>query len=277
MIRYLQNMKRPGAAVFVSCHPPEGTYRVRVCRRYDDAFADVPEAEDGFVVNDSALTGALDWRGVIPGVEHWYAAFYLGPDGWTRSEPKAVTPTAETHAPYIDSLDVIRERVEIGLRALVDADILTHPRGHFAVLTAPPQFEDIIFPAVAVQLDQASPEEQFVGGFLGEELLDDGDIRDFSGWRSRYTVEIGAWSLNPDERRLLRRSLRDIIIANRDVFDVLGLQELTVSMSDSEDFQSYASPLYMSVLRCMYAAPDIIHSDSGAIADIPISIDADMS
>ncbi|MCK7579800.1 MAG: hypothetical protein MZV65_31665 [Chromatiales bacterium] len=133
-------------------------------------------------------TGVLDWHGLAPGVEHWYADYYWVDGVWQRSEPRAVTLTVQVHPPSLDSLDVIRERVEIGLNALVQAGILHHPRGAFGVLTAPPVLDDIVFPAVAVHLEQATPDQYSTGGFIGSDWLETGCRRDTEGWRLRYSV-----------------------------------------------------------------------------------------
>lgn len=275
MIRYLQDLNRAGAAVFIALAPPCGAVQMRVLRRWDDAFpSDAPDDPDAFVVYaGGAQAGVLDWHEVVPGVEHWYAAYYSIAGLWSRSDPVSITPSVQTHAPTLDSLDVIRERVEIGLNAMVTAGHLRHPRGRFAVLTAPPVLDDVVFPVVAVHLEQATPEQHFIEGFLGEEILEDGSWRDFEGWRSRYSVLAESWSLNPDERRLLRRAMRDVLVASRDVLELCGIQELDVTLADDEDFQSYSAPMYRSHARLSYLAPDVVWVETQPIAEVTMSID----
>ena len=55
------------------------------------------------------------------------------------------------------------------------------------------------------------------------------------------------WSLNVDERLVLRRALLSILMANRDVFEEAGMTELDVSFTDMEDFMSYSAPVYQAV------------------------------
>jgi hypothetical protein len=273
-IHYLQDLARPGAAVFAALADiPCGARQMRVLRRWDANFPDAPveDAETFAVFGGAPQTGVLDWHGLVPDIPHWYAVYYLVDDAWQRAEPQSIVPTRQVHPPSLDSLDAIRERVEIGLNALLDAGHLRHPRGRFTVLTAPPLFDDVAFPAVAVHLEQATPDQHFIGGFIGEERLENGCWQETAGWRSRYAVSIEAWSLNPDERRLLRRAIRDTVIAARDVLEMIGLQELEATVSDDEDFQSYNAPLYRTQTRLSYLAPDVVWSVDPAIDNVIVA------
>ncbi len=268
-ITYLQDLSRAAAAVYLYLDPPSGPSHLRLARRYDDVFPALPSGAGNVEIYAGPLTsGVLDWHEVVPGVPHWYAPYYLTGLTWTRGPARSITPTIQTHAPTRDSLDVIRERVEVGLNALVAAGHLRHPRQHFTVLTAPPVLEDAVFPAVAVHLDQATADQHFIGGFIGNSVTEGGQVRTDEGWWARYQVQVEAWSLNPDERRLLRRALRDILVAGRDVLELIGLLELEVSLADSEDFQSYNAPLYHTVAKLSYLAPDVIWSEAMPLREI---------
>lgn len=275
-IQYLQDLARPGAAVFLYLADiPCAARQLRVLRRWDANFPEQPieDAHTFAVFGGAPQAGVLDWHGLVPGVEHWYADYYWVDGVWQRGEPRAVVPTLQMHPPSLDSLDVIRERTEIGLNALVQAGVLRHPRGQFSVLTAPPVLDDVVFPAVAVHLEQAAPDQHYIGGFFSADVLESGCWRDGEGWRSRYSVMIESWSLNPDERRLLRRAIRDTLAASRDVLELCGIQELDVTLADDEDFQSYNAPLYRTHARLSYLAPDVIWVQTPPIRDLGIQVE----
>lgn len=273
-IKYLQDLSRAGAAVYLYLDPPAGPSHLRLVRRYDATFPALPTGTGNIEVYAGVPTGGiLDWHEVVPGAVHWYAPYYLTGATWTLGTAYSITPTIQTHAPTLDSLDVIRERIEVGLNALLADGYLRHPRNQFNVLTAPPVLEDACFPAVAVHLDQAVADTHFVGGFIGDDTTEDGLQRETEGWWARYQVQVEAWSLNPDERRLLRRALRDILVSGRDVLELIGLMELEVSLADSEDFQSYNAPLYHTVAKLSYLAPDVVWSESTPLSEIALPVE----
>ena len=273
-IKYLQDLSRAGAAVYLYLDPPTGPSHLRLVRRYDATFPALPTGTGNVEVYAGPTTGGiLDWHEVVPGAVHWYAPYYLTGATWTLGTAHSITPTIQTHAPTLDSLDVIRERIEVGLNALVADGYLRHPRNQFSVLTAPPVLEDACFPAVAVHLDQAVADTHVVGGFIGEDSTEDGLQRETEGWWARYQVQVEAWSLNPDERRLLRRALRDILVSGRDVLELIGLMELEVSLADSEDFQSYNAPLYHTVAKLSYLAPDVVWSEAAPLREIALPLE----
>lgn len=268
-ITYLQNLSRAAAAVYLYLDPPIGPSHLRLVRRYDDDFPASPTGAGNIEIYAGPLTaGVLDWHEVVPGVVHWYAPYYLTGLTWTRGDERSITPTIQTHAPTLDSLDVIRERIEVGLNALLADNHLRHPAQHFSVLTAPPLLEDTVFPAVAVHLNQATTDQHFIGGFIGNSTTEAGQVRIDEGWWSRYQVQIEAWSLNPDERRLLRRAFRDILVAGRDVLELLGLMELEVTWIDDEDFLPNNAPLYHTAAKLSYLSPDVIWSEGAPLREI---------
>lgn len=279
MIRYLHNFDRAGAGVLIALCPPANARQLRVLRRYDANFPDDPDNPGVGSVRvtggDRATSFAIDWQSVIPGVAHYYAPYYLVNGAWARGEERNIVPTVQTQSISRDSIDVIRERVEAGLNVFIDDGQLHHPRGRFDVLLGPPQFESVTFPAVALQTESNEQDEQFIGGFVGETNITDSISRDFRGGFSRYTVQIAIWSLNPDERRLLRHALRDVIVANRDLLELLGIQELEYSLRDDEDFQAYNAPLYRVIATLNYLSPDVIVDDAPTISRVNITTPTD--
>jgi len=276
MIAYAQDLHRAGAAVYLALRAPADVSHLRVERRYDDQFADLPGGPDTTTVYAGPpADGVLDWHEVLVGVPHWYAAYGLKRGVWVRyGSPVSVTPTAQPHAPRSDALDVLRERIEVGLNALLDAGVLTHGSGRFRVLFGPPALDGVEFPAVSLQLEQAAPDQQYIGGYLAAEVTESGDWSTQAGWYARYHVQVGLWSLNPDERRLLRASLRDILISNREIFELLGMQEMDVSLADHEDFTSYSATVYISTARLVFLAPCTITMTENALSDVTVAVTA---
>lgn len=248
---------------------------MRVLRRYDAAFPPDPDNPGVGSVQvaggDRVTRFAVDWQNVVPDVEHFYAPYYLIDGAWELGEAKSIVPSVQVQPISNDSVDLLRERIEAGLNALVDVGLLQHPEGRFDVMLGPPQFETVVFPAVALQTEVNNQDEQFIGSFLGSSMIGERTSRDFRGGFARYTVNVATWSLNPDERRVLRHALRDIIQANRDLLEMLGIQELEYSLRDDEDFQSYNAPIYRVIATLNYMAPDYIEDDAGVVSQVGIN------
>jgi hypothetical protein len=249
----------PGNAVHLSLSPPEGSVSIRVLRRWDDAFQGPEDAQAHVVFSGSPRIGVVDWLGLVNGVTVHYRLYSLSGDGqWSASDSVSETPQAEYHPVSMDALDLVRERIELGLNAQLSASRLTHPDNRFHVLTAPPVFNNVRLPVVVVMLSEDAPAEHYIGEFMGTETLED-DIRDYHGWLSRVSLQAVAFSLNPDERRLLRRTLKDIVIANSTIMESAGLQNIDFSISDSEDFESHDAPLYIASGQFSCLAPSVVY------------------
>lgn len=254
MIRYAHPLCS-GHAIHVVLQPPPGAVSMRLLRRWDAEFIgwDDPEA---FLVQSSApCAGVTDWRGLIDDVPVYYCAYYRVSDQWQASAVVTATPVAQVYLPHPEALDVLRERIEQGLNALVQADVLRHPSGAFSVLTAPPQIEQATFPVVSIQMQSDSPEMQFIGADVTEAFHqpDGAGVQAFSGYLSRVQLQVGIMSLNPDERRLLRRAIQEQLVRDVPVLEQAGVQALEMTFNDDEDFVSFDAPLYRSIghLSCL--------------------------
>ena len=138
-IQYLQDLSRAAAAVYLYLDPPDGPSALRLVRRYDATFPALPTGTGNIEVYAGVPTGGiLDWHEVVPGAVHWYAPYYLTGATWTLGTAHSITPTIQTHAPTLDSLDVIRERIEVGLNALLADGYLPDPPCEFLPGAAPP-------------------------------------------------------------------------------------------------------------------------------------------
>jgi hypothetical protein len=279
MIRYAHNLDRAGAAVYLALACPSAVDFIRVERRYADP-ADHAEAEQPggagatLIYAGPPTDGVLDWHEVLVGVPHWYVLYGRDVGGtWGRLGAAVdLTPTAHGQTPRLDAMDVLRERLEVGFNALLASGILAYPDARIRVLLGPPAIDHVAFPAVAVNLEQAAPDQQYIGGALLESHTESGDWEAQAGWYARYHVQVGIWALNPDERRLWRAALRDTLIANREVLEWLGIQEMETSLSDHEDFNTYAAPLYCTTASLRFLAPCTITLTVDALRDVVTAV-----
>jgi hypothetical protein len=79
------------------------------------------------------------------------------------------------------------------------------------------------------------------------------------GWLSNWVGQVNVWSQNPDERHALYRSLLRILIANIEVFEGLGIKNLSLRFSD-QDFISgeYDAPVYVCACNVTCQVPSHI-------------------
>ena len=80
------------------------------------------------------------------------------------------------------------------------------------------------------------------------------------------------WSLNVDERRLLRRLVKAALMANLPVFDDAGMVQIDLSFSDQEDFTSYPAPVYQAVGTLTCLAPSLIGDTVAPVTDVTVTV-----
>ena len=135
--------------------------------------------------------------------------------------------------------------------------------------TAPPQVKDSVPPLVTIQLTSDAPSQRY----LGEDIEGDDGFGEHEGWYSNVRLDVMGWSLNPDERNELRRALKRIVLANMPVFDHEGLALVEFSQQDTEDFTTYAAPMYQTMGTFTCQAPSqVAGGDYPVIAEIPMTI-----
>jgi len=259
-----------GNALRIFLAPPLGAKRWRVLRKVSDTFSG-PEDPDALLVHDGDERAVLDTRFLQNGTLYYYRAYYWDGSAWSAGQSATGTPSATYEDASTDVLSIVRERLDCGLQAEVARKNLVHDRNHIRVLTAPPVYQDTIWPVVTVQLQSEAPAGRGVGEMLEpDELSVDETLWDGSeGWLARVQLAIVGWSLNPDERIELRKALRRIIVANLPVFDDAGMVQIEFTQQDMEDFQSYPAPVYQTLgtLSCL-APVSVVTSSDPAISDV---------
>lgn len=258
-----------GNGLRVYMMPPASATRIRLLRKESDSFAGANDPA-ALVVSDGLEKVVSDIYALFNGVTVYYRAYYQINGVWHETATKSATPEATFIDVGVDPLTVVRERLELGLQVVVTRGSLQHERGFIPVLTASPQIEDIPLPLVTVHLAADSPDMRSVGEAIRNDVYtdDDGLWHSFEGGFFRTDLTIVGWSLNADERIVLRNALKTVLLANLPVFDAAGLLLVSWNFSDLEDFTTYAAPVYQAMCNFTCYAPSAVESVDPAIRDV---------
>lgn len=260
-----------GSAIRVLLKPPSGATRWRLLRKDADDFSGNDDLS-ALLVHDGAELAVTDIAGLYNGHRVYYRAYYRIGSDWVASNTVSGVPSAGFVDSSADPLLLVRDRLDFGLSVYVERGLLAHNTGRIPVLTASPLLEQTPLPVVTVHLSSDSSQNQFIGGVMFGDYLDDssGLWQSGTGWMSRWQLTIVGWSLNADERMALRQAIKAVIAANLEVFDDAGMVEIDVSFSDAEDFQTYSAPIYMTNCTFTCLAPTEISGTSAPIQEITI-------
>jgi len=249
-------------------NPPSTATHWRVLRNQTGTFIDANSPD---VVYAGIDRDYLDTT-VDNGTVYFYKPFYFVNGAWDSSYPAlSVTPNLAFMDVSPDPVSLVRDRLDAGLNALIVNGALSHPYNKLVVLTASPQTEDTLFPVVTVHLSDDRADDRGIGDLT--DTFDDYDPNIF-GWYSTVCLEIVGWCLNGDERLALRKAIKTTLISNLEVFNQAGLHQLTLTFSDSEDFESYHCPIYRThcSLHCT-----VISAVQSTIVYPPATITSTMS
>ena len=259
-----------GNALRIILEVPAGASAMRLLRKVSDTFAGQDDA-GAFLVSTDIQRGVLDSASLKNGTLYFYRAYYLVAGGWVASTTVSATPASTYVDRGGDVLTLVRERLDLGLQEEVRRKTLAHKNGHIPVLTAPPTFEDTLWPIVTVHLQNEAPEARGIGEQMFNEAFDSisNVWAEGEGWLARVQLTIMGWSLNPDSRIELRKALRRIVVANLPLFDFAGMVEIDFSQQDAEDFGSYSAPVYQVICTLSCLAPVAVGGTaSGSIDDV---------
>lgn len=256
-----------GNALSLHLEPPATAMAWRILRKASDSFTgeDDPSA---FVVYEGNESVVLDTSSLPNDVRAYYRA-YATDDGvtWYDAGGNFGTPSSTYEETTTDVLSFMRERLEWGLAEEVRRGKLTSESGYIRVYIATPTNErDQQFPLVTVHLDN----EDNADRALGEDIAGLGD--DTEGWLSSVNLTIIGWSLNADERSLLRQAIRRIIMANFAVFDAKSWLLPTLSQQDVDAVSGeYPAHMYQVMNNFSCLAPVRVSSDVAGITVSNIS------
>lgn len=265
-----------GTALRLFLSPPAGAVRWRILRKGTDSFTG-PDDPSAFVAYEGDDKVVLDTASLRNDVMAFYRPYYWISGAWVDGGQTASgTPSAAFTDGSTDVLGVVRQRLENGLQHEVAAGTLHNDLGYIQVFSAPPQLsDDLRFPLVIVEMGPERPAERAIG----EEIADDEFDTDTAtwaaseGWLADVTLQIVAWSINPDERNELRNALRRIVVGNLSVFDDAGMVHIDFAMDNGDLVNGeFAAPVYQVLGTLTCQAPVVVRSAVGSIADVETSI-----
>jgi len=261
-----------GQAVQIVVSPSPGAVRWRLLRKADDTFTGEDD-DEALLVYEGTERGILDAQALANGATYYYRCYDFVDAAWVASATVQCTPAATFLSRSPDALGILRERIDVGLSALVASKVLTHAKGHIQCLLAPPAIDQIVLPVVTLHLTSEAPAERGIGDEPRAAVVDPTGERwdEHDGWLARTEIAVIGWSLNPDERALLGRALRDVVIANLPVFDGLGLSLVEFSLQHVEDFASFNAPMYQVVGQFVCRAPAIVDEAMNEIEDVTVT------
>mgnify|MGYP006898465877 FL=1 len=249
---------------------PLSAARYRLLRREDDQFTGWDD-ESAFVVSEGVGNAAIfvmDDTALVNGRAYYYRLFEYRHGEWSITDTGAGTPQASYFDRSVDPHSVVRSRLEDGLAVECARGDLVHADNQIPVLTAPPVFEDTQWPVVTVHLQQESPSGRGLGEIVDPDEDDNGEWTESEGWLARTQLTVIGWTINPDERIALRKSIRRIVIGNLPVFEGNSMSEIEVSFQDLDDMESYSAPVHQAVCTITCLAPAIVSSKVGSITDV---------
>lgn len=263
-----------GNAIRLFLDPPAGATTWRVLRKGADDFVD--ENDDGAIaVYQGDERVVVDASYLQNGVAQFYRPFYWVSGAWQPGATTMATPNATYEDASTDALDILRDRLEAGLFVECERGNFRTKTGTIGVLTAPPTVDTANFPMVTVHLSGENPEVRGVGediGGLGFDELE-GEWLDTEGWIARVQLAIIVWSLNPDERRDLRKAVRAIIVANLSVFEGLGVSQISLALQDVDAVNGeFNAPIYQSLGTFDCLAPVRVASPAKPIETVEATV-----
>lgn len=270
MISMIQNIA-VGNALRILMQPPLKVVRIRLLRKDSDSFSGWND-QDAIVVSDGLEKCVTDIDGLYNGVPVFYRAFYLVGATWYPTATHTATPEATFVDHSVDPMTVVRNRLELGLQVYVARGDIQQERGFIPVLTASPQIEEVPLPLVTVHLNSDAPDMRSLGEMVTNDTFheESWNWSSFEGGLSKTDLTIVGWSLNSDERIVLRNALKAVLLANLPVFDASGLSLVSWNFSDTEDFNSYAAPVYQAICNFTCYAPSAVESVDSAIRDVVV-------
>lgn len=279
--KFVESLAAGNAVRFV-VRPPSDVTSFRLLRRTTGSFTGHDDA-GAVVVADRPIEDwerrnltVVDRFGLANGTPYNYRIYYDADNA--RYEDTAATPAADYQDGSQDVLALLMERLRLGLVVEVGRGTLLPKTGSVGVQNAPPLWDATPLPVVTIHLANAAMEDRGLGEILGPDVETETEYFDGEGSLARVSITVVGWSLNPDERIVLRRAIRRILNANLPVFEDAGMALVDWSQRDQEDMQSYNVPVYQVVTEFSCLVPEWIESSAGKVDDVisVANIDGDL-
>lgn len=260
-----------GNAVRLLLAPAAGASKTRLLRKTSDDISGADD-DDAAVIYEGDERLVIDTTALVNGTPYFYRAFDRVGAAWVASASVSATPAMGATMTGPDPLEVVRSRLAQGLKAEVVAGRLSHVDGAIPVFTAPPAADNIRWPVFTCHLKNASPFARGIGELVHGAVFDEdeGDWIEGEGWLDQVTIEVIAWSLNPDERIELRKTVEKIIVGNLPIFAAAGFDEVGLQLSDVEDMEGYTAPVYQALATITAIAPAVVDARTFAIEDVEV-------
>lgn len=237
-----------GNATRLTIRPTRGESRWRVLRKGANEFSgwDDPSA---MLISDASELQVTDAFALTNGVTYWYAIYGFLNGVWD-SEPVAVglAPEASFSDETPDAQEMVRSRLDATLNAMIARGALPVGTPQLQVLSIPFYTQGGNLPVVTVLYEGGGQTERAIGDQIDPGAYDlDASWVGQQGWIQSVRLSITAWSLNAQERNVLRRGIGAAIAANLTLLEDLGLMMFEVqSVQDVEDTQSMNAPVYQT-------------------------------
>lgn len=264
-----------GNALRLFIEPPATAVRWKVLRKGSDTFLAHDDAS-AYLAYDGDERVVVDAAFLQNDVMAFYRPFYTD-DGvaWSAGPTAFGTPAATYDEATTDVLDLIRDRLEAGLKVECDRGSFATQLGYIQVIRGAASLErDLQFPLVTCHLEVEDQNTRFIGEDVMGDLYDAiGDQWEESeGWLANVRLTLVGWSLNGDERNELRKAIRRVVMANLPVFASYGWEQVELRQEDVDAVNGeYQAPLYQVMNTFSCVAPVRVTGNVTPVRDVIIS------
>lgn len=264
-----------GNALRLFIEPPATAVRWKVLRKGSDTFGSHDDAT-AYLAYDGAELVVVDAAFLQNDVMAFYRPFYTD-DGvvWTAGPTASGTPAATYGEATTDVLDLIRDRMEAGLKVECERGTFATQLGYVQVIRGAASLErDLQFPLVTCHLEAEDQNARAIGEDVMGDLYDAvGDAWEESeGWLANVRLTLVGWSLNGDERNELRKAIRRVVMANLPVFASFGWEQVELRQEDVDAVNGeYLAPLYQVMNTFSCVAPVRVTGEVQPVRDVILS------
>lgn len=263
-----------GNALRLFLEPPAAALRWKVLRKGSDTFTG-PDDASALVAFDGDERVFVDAQALQNDVAAFYKPYYFDGSAWSEGPTAHGTPAADYEEFTTDVMQVVRDRLEAGLKVECDRGNFQPELGYIQVYAAAPLMDNNLrFPLVTVHLESEDPDQRMLGDNISGDTFDQVgfDWNESEGWWANVTLTIIGWSTNADERAELRRAIRRLIIGNMPVFDAHGFAQPSLSQQDIDAVNGeYGdSPVYQVMNNFSCLAPVRVGGKADAVTDVEL-------
>lgn len=266
-----------GNALRIFVEPVQGAVFWRILRKTSDSFSGHDDAS-ALVVYEGDEKIFVDSKNLINEVPAFYRPYYNDGTNWVSGVTQSATPVATYEEFTTDVMDLLRQRIETGLKVEIGRGNFQPEHGYIQVFTAPPSLDqNTRFPLVTMILESENPEVRGLGeNISGDEFDSIGfDWIESEGWIARVQLAIAAWSLNSDERIELRKALRRIIIANFTVLDAEGISNISAEFHDVNMVNGeFNAPIYQVLCNFSCLAPVRVGNKLDTVSSVEVTVNS---